>query len=119
MFQKESFSVPSDSSGIFLVKIIQTRNVSTRRHACIGRFLRVVIRNTKTSLNKRRKKKNRAICIRSKMFYWKNDKTCYRFADNALIVLKKRMNTFGKELYGPTSKHLKIKKFRIAFQTLF
>lgn len=119
MFQKESFSVPSDSSGIFLVKVIQTRKSSNTRHACIGRFLRVVIKNTKTSLNKRKKKKNRAICIRSKMFFCKKDNTIYRFADNALIILKKRMNTFGKELYGPTSKHLKIKKFRIAFKSVF
>ena len=93
--------------------------MSSTRHACINRFLKVVIKNTKTSLNKRKKKKNRSICIRSKMFFWKNDRTVYRFGDNALVVLKKRMNTFGKELYGPTSKHLKIKKFRIAFKSIF
>lgn len=29
------------------------------------------------------------------------------------------MNTIGKELYGPTSKVLKIKKFRVAFQYLY
>ena len=52
MFQKNSFSVPSDSSGILLVKVIQTRKCNTTRHAKEGRFLRVVVRNTKTSLNK-------------------------------------------------------------------
>ena len=57
MFQKNSFSIPSDSSGIFLVKVIQTRKCSTTRHAKIGRFLRVVVRNTKTSLNRIKKKK--------------------------------------------------------------
>ena len=57
MFQKNSFSVPSDSSGIFLVKVIQTRKCSTRKHAKIGRFLRVVVRNTKTMLNRIKKKK--------------------------------------------------------------
>lgn len=57
MFQKNSFSVPSDSSGILLVKVIQTRKCNSVRHAKIGRFLRVVVRNTKTSLNKVKKKK--------------------------------------------------------------
>lgn len=57
MFQKNSFSIPSDSSGILLVKVIQTRKCNSVRHAKIGRFLRVVIRNTKTSLNKVKKKK--------------------------------------------------------------
>ena len=57
MFQKNSFSIPSDSSGILLVKVIQTRKCNSVRHAKIGRFLRVVVRNTKTSLNKIKKKK--------------------------------------------------------------
>jgi len=57
MFQKNSFSIPSDSSGILLVKIIQTRKCNTKKHAKIGKFLKVVVRNTKTSLNKIKKKK--------------------------------------------------------------
>ena len=43
----------------------------------------------------------------------------YNFCDNALVLLKKRMNTRGKELYGPTSKDLKIKKFRVAYRCVF
>lgn len=57
MFQKNSFSVPSDSSGVLLVKVIQTRRCSTRKHAKICKFLRVVTRNAKTSLTRVRKKK--------------------------------------------------------------
>lgn len=119
MFQKESFSIPSDSSGIYLVKIIQTRRCGTTRHATTGHFLRVVIKNIKVSLKRRRKKKSRSICIRSKMFFYKNDQTSFRYSDNALVVLKKRMNVAGREIYGPTSKNLKIKKFKIAFQKVF
>lgn len=119
MFQKGSFSIPSDSSGIFLVKIIQTRRCSSRKHADIGKFLRVVLKNTKVKLAKRRKRKVRAIVIRSKKIYLKNDGLSYRFANNSLVLLKKRMNTLGKEIYGPTSKALKIRKFRIAFRYIF
>ena len=57
MFQKNSFSIPSDSSGILLVKIIQTRKCNSLKHAKIGKFLKIVVRNTKTSLNKIKKKK--------------------------------------------------------------
>jgi hypothetical protein len=39
MFQKNSFSVPSDSSGILLVKVIQTRKCNSVKHAKIGKFL--------------------------------------------------------------------------------
>ena len=58
MFQKNSFSIPSDSSGILMVKIIQIRKCSTRKQAKICRFLKVVIRNTRIILNKIKKKKS-------------------------------------------------------------
>lgn len=119
MFQKNSFSIPSDSSGILLVKVIQTRKCSIRKHAKIGRFLRVVVRNTKTSLNRIRKKKSRAIVVRTKHHMFTKKGKYYNFCDNALVLLKKRMNSRGKELYGPTSKVLKIKKFRVAYRCIF
>lgn len=119
MFQKLSTSVPSDSSGILLVRIIQTRRCSHRRHAKIGKFLLTTIRHTVPELLKKRKKKTRAIVIRTKHFHKRNDGLTYSFSDNALVLLKKRMNTVGKELYGPTSLALKIKKFRIAFGLVF
>lgn len=119
MFQKNSFSIPSDSSGILLVKVIQTRRCSTRKHAKIGRFLRITVRNTKTVLNKIKKKKSRAIVVRTKHLNYLKKGKYYNFFDNALVLLKKRMNSRGKELYGPTSKALKIKKFRIAYKCVF
>ena len=119
MFQKNSFSIPSDSSGILLVKVIQTRKCNSKKHAKIGKFLKVVVRNTKTSLNKIKKKKSRAITVRSNHQINTNKGKYYCFQDNALVLLKKRMNSRGKELYGPTSKMLKIKKFRIAYRCIF
>lgn len=119
MFQKNSYSIPSDSSGILLSKVIQVRRASKKKHALINFFLRIVIKKIKPELWKRRKRKTRAICIRTKKFYYKKDGMSYRFSNNALVLLKKRMNTIGKELYGPTSKELKIKKFRIAFSYVY
>jgi len=58
--------VPSDSSGILLVKIIQTRKCTSKKHAKIGKFLKIVIKNTKISLNRIKKKKSRAIVVRTK-----------------------------------------------------
>lgn len=119
MFQKESFTIPSDSSGILLVRVIEIRRCSTTRLAKVGKFLRVVIRNTKPLLLKRRKKKLRAICIRTNHQLFKSDGLSYIFCDNALVLLKKRMNTVGKELFGPICKNLKIRKFRVAFKKVF
>ena len=119
MFQKGSFTIPSDSSGIYLVRVIQARRTSMRRHAVITKFLRVVIRRTKPVLRRRRKKKMRAIVIRTQAYNFKRGGVSYTFFDNALVLLKRRMNTLGKELYGPTALSLRIRKFRIAFQYIF
>ncbi len=119
MFQKNTFSIPSDPSGILLVKTIQTRKCSTLKHAKVGRFLKVVVKNTKVSLNRIKKKKSRAIVVRSKHITYVKKGKYYNFFDNGLVLLKKRMNSRGKELYGPTSKQLKIKKFKIAYRCVF
>jgi ribosomal protein L14 len=118
LFQKNSFSVPSDSSGILLVKVIQTRRCSVLRHAKVGKFLKVVVKNTKVKLNKVKKKKSRALTVRSNHHQSRKGRY-FIFSDNALVLLKKRMNARGRELYGPTSKNLKIKKFRIAYRCVF
>lgn len=119
MFQKNSFSIPSDSSGVLLVKVIQTRKCNSKKHAKIGKFLRVVIRNTKVTLNKVKKKKSRAIVVRTGHTINTKKGKYYTFQENALVLLKKRMNSRGKELYGPTSKLLKIRKFRVAYRCVF
>jgi ribosomal protein L14 len=119
MFQKNSFSIPSDSSGIFLVKIIQTYKSESRKHAKIGKFAKVVIKNTKTVLNKLKKKKSRSIIVRTCHTVFTRKSYYYKFQDNSVVLLKKRMNTRGKELYGPTSKELRIKKFKVAYRYVF
>ena len=119
MFQKESFSIPSDSSGILLVRVIEIRRCSSRRLAINGKFLKIVIKNTKPILLKKKKKKLRAIVIRTMQYQHKADGLTYNFSDNALVLLKKRMNTVGKELFGPICRNFLIKKFRIVFRKIF
>lgn len=73
----------------------------------------------KICFNKNKKKKSRAIVVRTKHMHYLKKGKYYNFCDNALVLLKKRMNSRGKELYGPTSKALKIKKFRVAYRCVF
>lgn len=119
VFQKNSYTIPSDSSGILLVRVIECRRSSRRRHAKTNKFLKVVIRNTKPELLKRRKKKVRAIVVRDAHHSYRSSGCYYLSCDNAVVLLKKRMNTIGKELYGPSTSALKIKKFKIAFKFVY
>lgn len=119
MLQKESFFTPTDSSGIFKVKVIQTRRCSFRKHAKIGKFLRVVIKTTKARFLKKRKRRIRALTVRTKHTHMKNDGVVYKFVDNTGVLLRRRMNALGREILGPTAKQLKIKKFKKSFLILY
>lgn len=66
MFQKESFTIPSDSSGVYIAKVIQTRRCSSLIHAIENKFVRVVLKYTKLSLATQRRRLKRGFVIRSK-----------------------------------------------------
>lgn len=119
MLQKGSFIAPSDTSGVYLVKVIQTRRCSTRLHAKYGKFLRVVLRLVKPKLARRRKQRVRAISIRSSHTTNRVDGSSFFFQKNALVLLKRRMNTMGKEVIGPSALEMKIKKFRNSILYIF
>ncbi len=119
MFQKNSFSAPSDTSGVFLVKIIQTRRCSFRKHAKTGKFLRIVLKQTKPHSLRRRKKRMRGLTLRTSHKFFRPDGMTFKFDYNALVILRRRMNTLGREVIGPTSKEMKIKKFRKSVMYIF
>ena len=119
MFQKESFTIPSDSSGIYIAKVIQVRRCRQRVHAIENCFVRVVLKYTKVALLKQRKRLKRGFVIRSKKYTRKQDGVVFSFQDNALVILKKRMNTLGKEIYGPGKKKCRPLKFRVNLRAHF
>lgn len=53
----------------------------------------------------------RALTIRSSHKFLRNDGMSFKFCTNALVILRKRMNILGREVLGPSSKEVKIKKF--------
>ena len=54
----------------------------------------------------------RGLTIRSAHRFLRKDGMTFRFHDNALAILRRRMNALGREIIGPTSKEMKIKKFK-------
>jgi ribosomal protein L14 len=119
VLQKNSFTIPSDTSGVLLAKVIQTRRCGFRKHAKTGKFTRTVNKVVKPKIAHRRKKRTRSLVIRSSHRFIRPDGMCYKFEKNALTLLKRRMNTVGKEVIGPSCLSLKIKKFRNSVVSLF
>jgi ribosomal protein L14 len=68
---------------------------------------------------RRRKKRMRALVIRTSHKFLRRDGMSFKFHKNSLVILRKRMNALGREVVGPTSKEMKIKKFRKSIITIF
>lgn len=54
----------------------------------------------------------RGLTIRSSHKFLRKDGMTFKFYKNALAILRRRMNALGREIIGPTSKEMKIKKFK-------
>lgn len=81
--------------------------------------MRIVIKKTKPRLIRRRKKRMRALTIRSSHGFLRPDGMFFKFQHNALVILKRRMNALGREIVGPTSKEMRIKKFRKSIMYIY
>lgn len=68
---------------------------------------------------RKRKRRIRALTVRTKHATRKTDGMIYWFIDNTGVLLRRRMNALGKEIIGPSGKQLKIKKFKKSFLSLF
>jgi large subunit ribosomal protein L14 len=65
-----------------------------------------------------RKSKRKAIVIRTVKPFFLSDSSYIRYSYNAVVILKKRLTPEGKEVFGPISRNLKIKKFLPSFSGL-
>jgi Ribosomal protein L14p/L23e. len=69
MFQKESYTIPADTSGVLSVKVIQLRRHSMLTLGRVGMFARVVMKLTVPKLLKFRKRRSKSIIIRTSQVF--------------------------------------------------
>lgn len=114
MILKESFLVPADRCGVHFVKVFHLYRGWNRKCSFIGDFLKVSVRKTSPSNWLKKKTKLRAFLLRTKFKTVNNDGSSFFFRENNAVLLKKRLTTKGKEIWGPSIKKLKRRKFLAA-----
>lgn len=112
MVQKLSMILPADNSGALLLKVFQTYQ---RNPARIPNFLKTSVRSSKLFGKLRKKKKTRAFFIRSVFKKKLPDSSTFFFKKNYCLTIKKRLQTRGKSILGPTTYTIKKKKFLKSF----
>lgn len=112
MLQKLSSLIPSDSTGVFLVRLFQ---VYRDKVAKVGNFIKTSIRDTRPKNFLRKKRKVKSFVIRSKFKLFFFDTTSLWYNTNNCVILKKRLHTRGRVVLGPTTFLIKRKKFLRSF----
>ena len=76
----------------------------------MGEFGKISIQQTRPFNKLRKKKKNKFFIIRTNQIYKKIDLSVYKFFSNSGILLKKRLQSCGKKVFGPTSTFIRRKR---------
>ena len=109
MIFKLSKFIPSDRCGVWLVRVFHTYT-RLRFFNKVGEFGKISIQQTRPFNKLRKKRKVKFFFIRSKQVYHKIDGSVYKFFDNGGVLLKKRLQPWGKRVFGPTSNIIRRKR---------
>lgn len=115
MIKKHTGMVPADTSGALWVSVFHLYFGFNRKTAYCGNFVKVSVRRAKPEHWLRKKSKVKGIVIRVRKEVLKYDGSWIKFSDNAIILLKKRLNTHGKKIIGPITYSVRREKFRNSF----
>lgn len=115
MIQKGTYVSPADSCGVIWVKVFHLYYGFNRKIARTGNFVKVSVKETKPDNWLLKKSKVKGIVVRTKKELSKIDGTTIKFKTNSIILLKKRMNSYGGRLLGPVPSTIRRRKFLNSF----
>jgi|Laugresu1bdmlbsd_1035121.scaffolds.fasta_scaffold67450_1 large subunit ribosomal protein L14 len=119
MIQKATIISISDKCGIFTGNVFHIFRGFYHKIGKPKDFVKFSTRSTSASLSNLKGSKINGIFIRSKKEQLKIDGSFFKFKQNSVVSLKKRLTPRGKELVGPVSKSLSRKKFLLTFAGIF
>jgi ribosomal protein L14 len=118
MIQKNSYLVPADKCGVWLVNTFHLYKGFNRRCSRFGDYIKVSVKVTKPANWLLKKSKRKALIIRTKKETTIIDGSCVFFYSNNAVILKKRLTPEGSEIFGPIIRTFKKKKFINSFSGL-
>ena len=111
MIQMQSKLDVADNSGARKIQCIKVLGGSKRRFASIGD---IIIVSVKDAIPRGKVKKGevlKAIVVRTKKDFKRNDGTTIRFDKNAAVLLDKQEEPIATRIFGPVTRELRTKKF--------
>ena len=111
MIQEESNLVVADNSGAKRVRCIRVLGGSNRRYAGVGDLVVVSVKAALPNGAIKKGEISRAVIVRTKKEFRRNDGSYIRFDENAAVLLNAQDEPRGTRIFGPVARELRDKKF--------
>lgn len=111
MIQQESRLNVADNSGAKEVLCIRVLGGSGRRYARVGDTIVVSVKNAIPGGNVKKGDVSKAVVVRTKKEYRRNDGSYIRFDENAAVLLNDAEEPRGTRIFGPVARELRDRQF--------
>ena len=112
MIQKESRVNVADNSGARELLVIQVMGGSVRRYGGVGDVVTATVKKAVPNSNVKKGTVVKAVIVRTKKEFKREDGSHIRFDDNAAVILDANgENPIGTRIFGPVARELRDKGF--------
>jgi len=111
MIQQESRLNVADNSGAKEVLCIRVLGGSGRRYARVGDKIVVSVKSAVPGGGVKKGQVSRAVVVRTKKEFRRNDGSYIRFDENAAVLLNDADEPRGTRIFGPVARELREKQF--------
>ncbi len=108
MIQKESRLNVADNSGARELLVIQVMGGSIRRYGSVGDLVTATVKKAVPNSAVKKGTIVKAVIVRTKKEYKRNDGSYIRFDDNAAVIVDtESKNPVGTRIFGPVARELR------------
>ena len=111
MIQVQTTCGVADNSGAKRAQCIKVLGGSKRKYASIGDVIVVSIKEAVPNSNVKKGEVRRAVVVRTAKEIGRDDGTCIRFDDNAVVIINEVREPVGTRIFGPVARELRRKRF--------
>lgn len=108
MIQRESRIKVADNSGAREILVIQVMGGSVRRYGSVGDVVTATVKKAMPNSNLKKGSVVKAVIVRTKKEYKRDDGSYIKFDDNAAVILDANaQNPVGTRVFGPVARELR------------
>ena len=111
MIQVQTTCGVADNSGAKRAQCIKVLGGSKRKYASIGDVIVVSIKEAVPNSNVKKGEVRRAVVVRTAKEIGRDDGTCIKIDDNAVVIINEVREPVGTRIFGPVARELRRKRF--------